>query len=344
MNTFIRYLVTLVIFIGTVALFFLIPNPNEMLVTIGGTGMGLGIIGVFIFPLLFIFYIALVAILFVSAWNLISYLFQEDEEPTDEDEEPSDIEKSNIILTSKNSEVIFRNHPNDTKSSLLTKTLKIVAIIIALSFSSIILLYTSFGIMLKNSNQNEIKKQYSMNYDTEEYNDSKIIFYNNELKDSSHKFLLAENMYDIFEANTKREIALSCIRVLRKEHNGTNEYGVDNQIKWFKQNAINYYTTSEDKVKKAVGNENYLKKHSLEYNGYPLYQIYKQLPNRCTDRLSVNTIYNKFIPQYIKSQERRIDNYYITYNPKESIRKRYKLWIDSLYEKYPQYSKRVNSY
>lgn len=343
MNSSIRYLITLVIVIGAIVLFFLIPNPMEMLENSGGGGIGLGIIGIVLLPLYFAFYVAIVAILFVSTWNLIAYIFKDDDDDND-DEVSIEHQVSKVILTSKNSEVNFKNHPNDMNSSLFKKTLKIIGIIIMICFSSIILLYAFFGIMLKNSNDNNIKKEYSMHYDTEDYNDSRIIFYNNALKESSQKFLLAENMYDIFEANTKRDIALDCIRLLRKEHNATTKYQVDNQINWFKQNAINSYTSSEDNVKKSVENENYLRKHSLEYNSYSLPEIYKQLPNRCTEQLSVDTIYNKFIPQYIKSQERRIDNYYITYNPKEPIRKRYKQWLRTLYEKYPQYSKRANFY
>ena len=343
MNNSIRYLITLVIVIGAIVLFFLIPNPMEMLEGSGGTGLGAGgVIGLILLPLYFAFYVAMVAILVVLAWNLISYIFREDE-----DEISINNKVPKVIFTSQNrekSKVTFINHPNDMNSSLFKKTLKIIGIIIMLCFTSIILLYVSFGIMLKNDREKGIKKRYSIHYNTEDYNDSRIIFYNNELKESSEKFLLADNMYDIFEANSKREIALECIKLLRQEHNSTQKYQVDKQIKWFKQNAINYYTSSEDKVKKSIENENFLRKHSLEYNSYSLSEIYKQFPNRCTERLSVHTIYDKFIPLYIKSQERRIDNYHITYNPKESIRKRYKQWLRTLYEKYPQYSKSANSY
>lgn len=345
MNDIMRYLLALVILFGTIYLFFLIPNPLEMIKG-SGAGMGWGIIGLFLLPLTFAFYVAIVGILLVSAWNLIAYIFHEDEDEAFETKTPKSILTS---TTKDNTKVTFINHPTDIKSSFFATTLKISSLIIGLSFLTVIFIYTSFGVMFNNSNKANIKKRYSTNYTTEDYNDSRIIFYNNALKESSQSFLLAESMYDIFEADAKREISLECIKVLRKEHNATSAYQADKQIKWFKQNAINHYTTNKKKIEKSVKNEKYLRKHSMEYlyplsSEYGLHRFYNQMPNRCTETLSIDEIYKKFIPFYIQSQERKIDNYYITYNPKESILKRYKEWLKNLYEKYPEHSEKRNFY
>jgi len=344
MNEYMRYLLALVILFGTIYLFLLIPNPLEMISS--GGGMGLGIIGLFMLPFTFVLYVVIVGILLVSAWNLIAYIFHEDEDEEFETKTPKSILTS---TTKDNTKVTFIDHPTDIKSSFFATTLKISSLIIGLSFLIVIVIYSSLGVMFNNSNKADIKKRYSTNYTTEDYNDSRIVFYNNALKESSQSFLLAENMYDIFEADVKREISLECIKILRKEHNATSAHQADMQIKWFKQNAINHYTTNKKMIEKAVKNEKYLRKHSTEYlyplsSGYGLHRFYNQMPNRCTETLSIDEIYKKFIPFYIQSQERKIDNYYITYNPKKSILKRYKEWLKNLYEKYPEHSEKRNFY
>lgn len=306
---FIKNLFVLIIVAIAIKVFLLIPSPLEML-------QGTFIVGIILLPLSFALYISLVGFLIIVSLNLIKLIFRN-----------TINDKSNTF--------------HKKKSNLIVNTLKIGALITLVSFTLGVTVLVIFVNAINTSNKNRVLKTYHMHYQTEEYNDSRINSYNIALKKASKDLIEAESMYEIFKADAKRKISLKCIEVFRKEHNATLPYQADSQIKGFKLNARNYYANNDKMIKKSIKVEKLLDTYQSAFcypksSGYGLLYQKVQLEQSCKNELSVNKIFENFIPFYLEGQENK---FYLSDIPSSNKYVRLqKKWLGILHEKYPKWA------
>lgn len=184
-----------------------------------------------------------------------------------------------------------------------------------------------FGSLAKHK-QRSYDNSFHIKYQTKDYNDTKIIFYKKELERYSKEFIEAEGMYDIFAADTKKDLALGCIQYFIKRKNREEWIDIGSN---YRKNARNKYANTEDKIQKA--------KKKSDYMGYHFYTFDLNMVNHiedeitqvwsdkndsiCENKLPANELYEIFIEKYIpkfddenihsrfgsKPQQREIDWY-----------------------------------
>ncbi len=71
-------------------------------------------------------------------------------------------------------------------------------------------------------NQKKYDNSFHTVYKPKDYNNSKIIFYKKEIEQASKEFIDADDMYEIFEADVKKDLALRCIRYFIKREGSDN--------------------------------------------------------------------------------------------------------------------------
>jgi uncharacterized RDD family membrane protein YckC len=254
--------------------------------------------------------------------------------------------------------VVDQNEQNVEKGSIYTlrKILKIVASIILIVLFGYISIYVGVFYMLAKSSSDSYDASFEKHYSTNDYNNSKIMFYNNELEMYSKKFIEAEGMYDIFEADVKKDLALDCIEYfLKQDHNESDWINMGSS---FRINARNKFTTTDKLIKKAKINENHMGKYFYYYDLNEVNRIKREVANSwekdantqtCQKKLPADQMYSMFINKYIKKTEESLDqdkynhkhakNYGVpdkSFYEKE-IQKKTE-WLNILYQKHPEYS------
>ncbi len=208
---------------------------------------------------------------------------------------------------------------------------------------------------LYSHNKNKYDNSFHEKYKTNDYNNSKIIFYKKELEKYSMKFIEADGKYDIFEADVKKDLALNCLKYFLREHNETN--WIDQGSK-FRKNARNKYAITEAKIEKAKENEDYMGKNFYFYDLNDVNHIEDDIANvwgkkdknkeTCQKSLSAHDMYQIFIYKYMKNREEQLDRDIIESKittrggvPDKSFYlrevKETTEWLKMLYEKYPEY-------
>ena len=353
MKIILQSIFTLIILLIGIWLFMLIPTPSSLM---NGTSLA----GIFLYPLAIAFYISMVSILGVSVWNFIAFIFKENQHKED-----------NIVLdTSTNKKYNYQlnqkqqiqdlntavKHTDSTgkmtvanienkNTSLIFTTFRIGSWIVGISFSLALSLLAYFIYFLGSSNHSDEVKTYHVVYEVEDYNDSRIINYNQALENASKELIHSENMYDIFKTNTKREIALECIRNFRKEHNATKQSQADVQIKHFKLNARNSYAKTENIIEESIKKEKYLRKNSWKYSypgsaNYGFTYLTVGLQESCKQEISVDKIFKDFMPFYVKGQVSKLNDLRIRAITSSSTKKYFvaqKKWVEVLHKKYLKY-------
>jgi len=234
------------------------------------------------------------------------------------------------------------------------KILRVLGTLVFLAVFGYLLLYISVFYGLAKSSQNNYNASFSTHYKINDYNDSKIIFYNKELEKYSKEFIDANSMYDIFEADTKKDLAFNCIEELLQEHNVSEwlEEGSN-----FRKHARNKYSNTEEKIKKAKVNEEWMGRHFYYYDLNDVNDIESKIANiwdisknknTCDKLIPVEDLYKLFIMKYILNREETLKDYKKEYQHaketgilnksfyKKKIEKTTK-WIDILYKNTPWY-------
>jgi len=235
------------------------------------------------------------------------------------------------------------------------KILRVVGTLAFLAMFGYLLVYVSVFYMLGKSSQKSYDASFSTQYKTDDYNNSKIIFYNKELEKYSEKFMNANGMYEIFEADVKRDLALNCIQASLKEHNVSDWIEEGSH---FRKNARNLYAQSEDQIIRAKKNANYMGKHFYDYDLNEVNDIVDQIANvweinknkeTCEKLLSVDKMYdNMFIYKYIDNREWALSRYateWVNASYVGTLNKTYysnqkdktQEWLNMLYKRYPSY-------
>ena len=235
--------------------------------------------------------------------------------------------------------------------------LKIVGTIIFLIGAGYLVVYVGVFYLLAKHNNDSYNASFKQHYNVNDYNDSKIIFYKQALERNTQKFIEAKGMYDIFEADVKKDLALNCIQYfLAREHNESDWINLGSG---FRKNARNKYANTEDMIQKAKKNADHMGKYFYYYDLNEVNHIADDVANiwnkdankeTCQKMLPVDEMYTMFIMPYIKNREEALarDKHEYKYakpsgTPNKPFYKKKieetSAWLDMLYEKHPDYSK-----
>ncbi len=268
-----------------------------------------------------------------------------------------DLVVGSIVLDVSQS-AIYANHTVGKAVSFGQKIVRIAVVGTFLLLFGYVMLYTSVFFMLGKHQRDAYNASFHTVYPVNDRNDSTIIFYRQELERASKAFIDADDMYDIFEADVKRDFAVDCIEyLLREDHNVSNWIEEGSR---FRKNARNKYADTEEMIKKAKANEDYLGRHFYDYDFNEVDSIARRLVdpfggngsenNRtCRKKMPVDEIYREFIYRYIANREEALkrnmqeEKYakpsgYLNKSFYQGRVKQIKSWLNILYEKHPGYA------
>ncbi len=203
-------------------------------------------------------------------------------------------------------------------------------------------------------NQKKYDNSFHITYKTNDFNDSRIIYYNKELERYSKEFIEADSMYEIFAADVKKDLALNCLESFIKEHNETAWIDMGSN---FRKNARNKYANTEEKIKKAKKNEDYMGKHFYDYDLNDVNHIEDEIADvwstsrnedTCQVQLSTEKMYEMFIFKYIQNREEALaydKREHEHAKPTGTLNKSFykksmnttSEWLNILYRKHPGY-------
>jgi len=303
-----QILFTLIILLVSIWLLMFLPTPSDL---IQGSGLG----GIVLFPLAIAFYVSVVGIIGVIAWSLISFIFQKQQ---DEEDSASDVKKK--------------------KTSLIFSAFKMGSVLVFGSFATAIAFVAIFMYVLKWDSDTREFKSYSIHYETEDYNDSRIKYYVRQLDESSQEIIQSDTLYNDVVAKMKIQISLGCITYFRRKIDvSVKNYG-DTQIDNFRRNSRNQFTVTKEQIKKSIKQE----KDLMNKGFAPHYTTVRK--ESCEEEVPVKIIFTEVMHSYIKGQEKQLaqlissaDRYHSD-NKFLAIQKKQK-WIKTLYDKNPKYLK-----
>jgi len=184
------------------------------------------------------------------------------------------------------------------------KVLRVLGSVLFLIVFGYVAIYTFVFYTLGKQSTNNHNSSFQIEYHPKDYNNSKIIFYKKEIEEASKIFIEAEEMYDIFKSDVKKDLALGCIRYFIKREGSDNwlDEGSTHRV-----SARNKYANSEDKIKKEKRNSNYMSKHFYTFDlnivNHVVDDVTKVWSDKnesvCENKLSTNELYEIFIRQYI---------------------------------------------
>jgi len=238
---------------------------------------------------------------------------------------------------------------------IVQRAIRVVGTLIFLVVSGYFVVYTSIFYSIGQKSHKAYNSSFSQHYSVNDYNDSKIIFYNKELEKYTQSFIDAEGMYDIFEADVKKDFALNCIDFFLKEHNESNWIEIGSH---FRKNARNKYAKTQETIKKAKINESHMGKYFYYYDTNDVNHIEEEIVDiwdkdgnkeSCQKMLPVEQMYEMFIIKYIKNRENALASDKNSYKyatgkvlGKDFYQKEIKktaAWLEILYQKHPNYIK-----
>ena len=235
------------------------------------------------------------------------------------------------------------------------KILRVTGTIAFIALFGYLVFYVSVFYSLGKHSHDTYKASFETKYTVNDYNDSRIIFYNQELERNSQQFVMAEGMYSIFEADVKRDLSLNCIQYfLSQEHNESDWIEMGSS---FRKNARNKYANTKERIKRAKKNESYMGRHFYDYDLNDvnhiiddIADIWKQDANieTCQKMLPVNKMYTMFIMRYIENREKTLSNDKWEYKHAKltgTLNKSFykkeieqtSSWLEKLYEMHPDY-------
>jgi len=234
------------------------------------------------------------------------------------------------------------------------KVLRVLGSLLFLIVFGYVAMYTFVFYTLGKHSSNNYNASFHTQYDTNDFNDSRIIFYKKELQKYSEAFVHADGMYDIFAADTKKDLALNCIQASLKEHN-VSEWIEEGS--YFRKNARNKYATTEETRIKAKKNSNYMGQHFYDYDLNDVNEIEDNIvsiwdssknKDTCDKLVPVTKLFDMFIVRYVSNREEALKNYTKEYEharPTGTLNKSFykkeiektKKWLDLLYRNTPKY-------
>ena len=298
-------------------------------------GLGTWIINLFILsPIYLVVLLGISGAIGFGLWNILSYI----------------IILSSIHTDNKNPSKNAATAPTKQKIKrpsvigMLGKTLAGTVGMIGVAIIIIIIGLTSFaqfGNSLSKSNQKKFENKFDTAHQNTSYSDVKydtkaaevavtdyrFIYYLKELNIASTDFVIASNIVDIFEADVKRELAIACMRDVLIEKVAATGF---NTIEGYKMNALN----AAGNKRMAIYNTKLIEKGRSLYNyplssGYGYYILNKDYGNRCNDTMSVDDMFDKYLPIYLKDKRTDADRARLSENKhRAKIATKIDNWID----------------
>ena len=213
------------------------------------------------------------------------------------------------------------------------KILRVVGTLAFLAVFGYLLLYVFVFYKLGKNSSDRYDASFYTQYHPKDYNNSKIAFYKEELEQYSKEFIEADGMYEIFEADVKKDLALGCIEYFVRRED--RDIWLDECNK-YRKNARNKYANTDDKIKKAKKNSNYMSKHFYTFDLNMVNHIQDEITeiwsdkneSICEQKLSTDNMYQIFVKKYIGQFPSSV-----------CYDKRGKKWFEMLEKKQPQLSK-----
>ena len=263
-----------------------------------------------------------------------------------------DMTAKSIVVTPKNRMTEVTTAPPGKYVGGARQIVKFVLTLIIVLFGAYILLYVGVFFTLTQGKHKAYNQSFHTKYHTDDYNDTRIRFYQKELERYSKAFIEAEGMYDIFAADTKRDLALNCIEAALKDHNASDWINLGSN---FRKNARNKYADTKTRIKKAKANEDWMGHHFYDYDTNDVNHIEKKIANiwepeknvkTCNALMSIEKMYRVFTEKYIPNRFEALAKScgeYAAIFPYEYIDKSFdncgdkqtKQWLNLLQEKHP---------
>ncbi|HIP28100.1 MAG TPA: hypothetical protein EYG82_02890 [Sulfurovum sp.] len=241
------------------------------------------------------------------------------------------------------------------------KVLRVLGSVLFLIVFGYVAIYTFVFYSLGKHSSNSYNNSFHTTYETNDFNDSRIIFYKKELETHSKAFIEAEGMYDIFEADTKKDLAHNCIEASLKEHNVTDWIDAGGS---FRRNARNKYATTEEKIKKSKENSSYMGRHFYDYDLNDVNEIENSIAsiwdskkniNTCDKLIPIEQMYSQFMVQYFQNREDALTSYqssYISATSKSTLNKSFykrhmnqtESWLKALEKNNPDILQKIETY
>ncbi len=148
-------------------------------------------------------------------------------------------------------------------------------------------------------------KSFETVYKIKNYNDSRIDFYNNELEKNYKKYVHAKSTKEIFESDTKIDLASECIQYYLEANDENDWINVRSNMR---KNARNKYANNDELVKQAKSNAH---QTNLNFYLYDLNKVnditeditdswnYKSKKSKCDENLTAEQMYTIFLPIYV---------------------------------------------
>ena len=238
--------------------------------------------------------------------------------------------------------------------------LRVIGVLFFLVVGGYVLFYTSVLYMYGKRSSDSYNNSFHMKYQTNDFNDSRIIFYQKELELYSKEFIEAEGMYDIFAADVKKDLALNCIQSALKEHNLTDWIEMGSG---FRKNARNKFAISEEKIKQAKANEDWMGHHFYDYDINDVNSIESEIAsiwevdknkNTCNELVPASNLFDMFMVRYIPNRDKALRDYEREYKrakPTGTLNKSFykrevsstTQWVRTLHNKYPNIAQEVET-
>ena len=276
-------------------------------------------------PLYIISFLGIMGLIGFGTWNIFLYILSFSNPQN----------KTNDSLSNTDAKLLLTK---PSIKSLFGKTL--IGTIGTIMVGIIILVIWLSSLMQKHHDTKDLKvtrteKNYdkvlpNINYSSAEFNekaaevakrDNRFTYYNSELSGASTDFINANKTVDIFEADVKRELALACMRYVLMEK--VTKRTSFNTIKGYKVNTLK----AKGNKRKAIKNLEIIDKNHSVYNyplssSYGVFKLDKAYGNRCDETMSVDDMYRKYLPIYIKAKKEQLK--------KHSNSAKFYAWIDQL--------------
>lgn len=301
-------------------------------------GMGMWVINLFFLsPIYLLVLFGFTGLIGFGTWNILNYILTFSAVSTENNRDPGEYRDT--------------KHPKTKRTSIIAvlgNTLMGVLGMIGVAIIILIIGVASFSKMGKSfskSNQTRFEQMFdtvypNTSYGHEEFNvkasevaasDYRFIYYLKELNIASDNFVYAEKVVDIFEADVKRTLAIACMRDVLIEKVANTGFGT---MKGYKMNALNAVGNKG----KAMKNFTLMDKgrsvyHHPQTDGYGPYILGKDYGNRCNETMTVDDMFDKYLPIYLKNMKIYADKARVSEN-KGRARHSAKLyaWIDQLYK------------
>ena len=187
----------------------------------------------------------------------------------------------------------------------------------------------------KKAKDKAYKKSFHTHYEADDYNDTHILFYKEELESASYRFMKANDEYELFEADVTKDLALGCIEYYLIEHKQKDWISARSS---YRKNARNLSAKTDVKIENTMKNERLMDKNFYLYDlnlvNSEIDNIVSKRKNSknnpCLKNITTKELYSTFLIQYV-----------LKFN---GTQERHTKWLELIHEKHPLLKGRIKEY